>query len=641
MTAPALAREADGCYHPATEAELAALVGHAARAGTRLRVMGSTHSVWRAIVTDHFNGPATPPDEFCVVLDRYTTVFAAESDPADPSCRLVEVQAGCHIGLSPSRPVQARVIERPHDGNVRDASPWHDGSWQNSLTAILHHRDGLALPDLGGISHQTIAGYISTGSSGGTVKWSIHDAIVRMRVIDATGAVVELSRDGGDRDWFRAAGIGLGLCGVISTITFRCVPAYDIVGRETISEVRQSPEMDFYGDRLESGLPSLEQFLLDADYARLMWWPQRNFDRLVVWQARRAPFMPERRLRPYREIAHFPVASQVAGSIVYTILGNLDDPDRAIAQVERLRRARPNINWRSVGQAIAALVSRPLDPALDARGGGHRHSPITLGTAWLPIVQWLVVAGDEMLTKAITRRVLRRAIARLRALVPEQIHTILAPFVSAGKNGAPAIQEFCDRGFMGLPLDNEMDDLLMPTWFTEMWVPFTPGDGRLQETIARLRRCFDADGTAAGAYAATGGFAFELYVAKGDDTFFLSPASGSHAFRVDVFWFGNNQRNPVTDFFPRYWNVLEPLGYRLHWGKFLTPPDPVRPDRITATYPQWDRWNAVRERVDPDGLFLTPYWRNHLGLGRNWVVHGPVAESGCHPTAVFAATGPL
>src|SRR5262245_55130223 len=128
MSAPVPARDTDGCYHPATEAELAALVGLAAHAGTRLRVMGSTHSVWRAIVTDRFAGAATPPDEFCVVLDRYTKVFAAESDPKDPSCRLVEVQAGCHLGLSPSRPVQARVIERPDRSNVRDASPWHDSS---------------------------------------------------------------------------------------------------------------------------------------------------------------------------------------------------------------------------------------------------------------------------------------------------------------------------------------------------------------------------------------------------------------------------------------------------------------------------------------------------------------------------------
>lgn len=627
MSEPLLEREPDGCYHPTTEAELAALVCHAGRIGAQLRVMGSTHSVWRAIVTDHFSGATTPRGEFTVVLDRYVRVFAADIDPDDPTGRLVEVQAGCHIGLAPTRPVQARIVERPEGSHSCQASPWHAGSWENSLTAILHHRDGLALPDLGGISHQTIAGYVSTGSSGGTLKWSIHDAIVRLRVIDGGGCVTELTRDGDDPDWFRAAGIGMGLCGVISTITFRCVPTFDIVGRETVSATRRSDDLDFYGDRPDTGLPSLEQFLIDADYARLMWWPQRRFDRLVVWQARRAAFEPQRRLRPYREIAHFPVASQVAASIVYTVLGNLDRPDRAIALLARLRRARTDIDWQGVGSWLRTLGRRPIDPSHAAgtapqgwvararqRLRRDRPSPIALGASWVAIVQWLVVAGDSLLAGALSLPLLRSLIRRLRARVPEHIDAVLNLFVSTGKDGAPATQEFCDRGFMGLPLDNQMDDLLMPTWFTELWVPFTPGDGRLQETITRLRQCFDADGTAEGAYAATGAFAFELYVAKGDDTFFLSPAAGSHAFRVDVFWFGHNQGNPVVDFYPRFWNALEPLGYRLHWGKFLPPPDADRPDRLTACYPDWQRWNAVRERVDPTGLFLTRYWREHLGL---------------------------
>ncbi len=28
-----------------------------------------------------------------------------------------------------------------------------------------------------------------------------------------------------------------------------------------------------------------------------------------------------------------------------------------------------------------------------------------------------------------------------------------------------------DRWFIGLPMDNQMDGLLMPTWFTELWIP--------------------------------------------------------------------------------------------------------------------------------------------------------------------------
>lgn len=631
--AAAIPRAADGCYHPATEDELASLIRHAAEIGAQVRVMGSTHSVWRAIVTDSFDGPATPPSEISVVLDRYTTVFEARADPGDPDARLVEVQAGCHIGISPHRPVQERVVERPERSHVRAPSPWHDGSWERSLTAVLHHRDGLALPDLGGISHQTISGYLSTGSSGGTVKWSLHDAIVKMRVIDAFGKVVELARDGDDPDWFRAAGVGMGLCGVVSTVTLRCVPSYDIIGRETISAARRAADLDFYGDRPDSKLPSLEQFLLDTDYARLMWWPQRRFDRLVVWQAQRAPFDPRRPLRPYREVTPLPVASQVAASFIYTLLGNLDTPDRAVAAVARARRQRPAAAWNDARRWYRRLFTRTADPSHVPGTRSERHSAITLGAAWLTVIELMVTIGDSLLSRCVTLPLLRGLTRRLRARVPGHIHRILAPFVSTAKDGAPAIQEFCDRGFMGLPLDNQMDEVLMPTWFTELWVPFTPGDGRVQETIACLRRLFDADGSAAGCYAATGAFAFELYAARRDDTFFLSPASGSHAFRVDVFWFANNQGNPLVDFFPQFWNALEALGCRMHWGKFLPPPDAATPDRLTRRYPDWQKWQAVRARVDPGGVFLNQYWRDHLGIAGASGGRPPRSAAQPHPAS--------
>ena len=258
-----------------------------------------------------------------------------------------------------------------------------------------------------------------------------------------------------------------------------------------------------------------------------MWWPQRQLrsPRGVAGAARRRSSRSARSGRIERSRT-FPVASQVAASIVYTVLGNLDQPDRAIAHVTRLRQARTDVDWKGAGRWLRRLWSRPGDPAHVRGIRSDRHSPIALGAAWLLVVQLLVTAGDNILADVIRRPLLRALVRRLRALVPGHIDTILGPFVSTGKDGAPAIQEFCDRGFMGLPLDNQMDDVLMPTWFTELWVPFTPGDGRVQETIARLRRSFDADGSARGAYAATGPFAFELYAARRDDTFFLSPATG-------------------------------------------------------------------------------------------------------------------
>ena len=60
---------ADGLFHPETEEQIVALVKRAAAEGKQLRVLGSTHSVWKAIVTDHFDGPDTPDSEIAVVLD--------------------------------------------------------------------------------------------------------------------------------------------------------------------------------------------------------------------------------------------------------------------------------------------------------------------------------------------------------------------------------------------------------------------------------------------------------------------------------------------------------------------------------------------------------------------------------------------
>lgn len=625
-----LQRSSDGCHHPATESELCELIALARKTGKQLRVMGSTHSVWKAIVTDHFAGAATPENEVTVVLDRYTKVFEAKDDPKSPGNKLVEVQAGCHVGLSPTRPVQARIIERPHDSDIRQPSPWHEGSWEASLTSTLHHRDGLALPDLGGISHQTIAGFISTGSAGGTVKWSVHEAIVALRVIDGEGNVKELTRDstGEDGEWFRSAGIGLGLCGVISTVTFRCIPTFDISGSETISATMQSDDLDFYSNRKGSGLPTLEQFLVETDYCRLMWWPQKDFDRLVVWQAQREPFDPKRELKPYHEIAHFPVLSQVAASVVYTVLGHLDEPEAAVEHLRFLRKSVTTVDVKGVGDWLRKWFAPPVDPsfptepqklfpwitALIEQLRGERHGPVTLGAAWILVVEFLVTATDDVLAFALKLPILRELFKRLGTLVPEHIDTVLGLFVSTGTNGAPATQTFCDRGFMGLPMDNQMDDLLMPTWFTEIWVPFTPGDGRVEQTIALLRKHFDADGTAAGAYAATGAFSFELYVGKRDDTFYLSAATGTHVFRVDVFWFGKNAGDPVTGFYRQFWDLLEPLGYRLHWGKFLPTPDQNDPGKLTKSYPSWDKWKQTRARVDPGNVFLTKYWKQHLGL---------------------------
>src|SRR5690554_6131987 len=627
LLAPPIERAKDGCYHPSSEQEIIELIRHARAAKKQLRVFGSSHSVVRAIVTDRFAGKNTPEDEMQLVLDRYQRIFPPRPDPDHPGMMLVEVEAGCHLGLSPCRITQARIEPGgPSVTDVRAPSPWHSGRWEQSLNYQLHHRYGLALPDLGGITHQTVSGFLSTGSSGGTVKWSAHEAVVAMRLIDGEGRVHILERGGENEELFRAAGVSLGLLGVISTITFRCIPRYDVVGSETISATRLSEQIDFYADRPESGLPELDRYLVEAEYTRLMWWPQYEFDRLVVWEARRAPFDAERKIRPYKEIAFLPVVSQVLASYLYTILGNLDDPSRIPLALREVRE-HPDVPMAMEAARARAI---PFDPARPPEPQGlvaylsallerlifARRDPVTLGAAWVALVDFFVVTSEALLIEMMKLPIIKRLFARLAKLVPEHIGTILSLFVTTGKNGAPARQEFADRWFLGLPMDNQMDDLLMPTWFTEAFIPFEVGDGRVNAVIKKLRELFDADGTPEGAYATTGSFCVDIYAARAESEFMLSPALGEkHAFRVDLFWFAKNAADPVRDFFPILWEALEGFGARYHWGKFLPPPGAMGADALVRSYPDWPRFEELRRELDPGGVFLTDYFRKHLGIG--------------------------
>jgi FAD/FMN-containing dehydrogenase len=166
-------------------------------------------------------------------------------------------------------------------------------------------------------------------------------------------------------------------------------------------------------------------------------------------------------------------------------------------------------------------------------------------------------------------------------------------------------------------MDNQMDDVLMPTWFTEIWIPYTEAGGEVPKAIAALRKLFAADGSDAGAYAATGPFCIELYAAGGSTRFCLNPAFGDkNVLRVDVFWFALNAGNPLDQFYPAFWRAFDEAGleYRLHWGKFLPRPEQLARATLTARYPQWDMFTRWRSHADPKDVFLTDYWRGQLGL---------------------------
>jgi FAD-linked oxidoreductase len=159
---------------PATRAEVAEAVT-AARA---VRVAGTGHSFTGAVLTE---GTLLSLDRLGRLLD------------ADPASGLVRVEAGITL---------------------------------HRLTRELHLH-GLALPNLGDIDAQSLAGALATGTHGtGARLPNLSAQVEAVELVLADGS--ERTLDGGDM--LRAARVALGALGVLVAVTLRCVPSFKLRG---------------------------------------------------------------------------------------------------------------------------------------------------------------------------------------------------------------------------------------------------------------------------------------------------------------------------------------------------------------------------------------------------------------------------
>src|SRR5690606_22466818 len=89
---------------------------------------------------------------------------------------------------------------------------------------------GLALPNLGDVDPQSVAGATSTGTHGtGGRLQGIAAAVVGVQLVTAAGEVVEIDEQ---HPWFGAARVSLGALGILTEMTLQCVPAFLLHARE-------------------------------------------------------------------------------------------------------------------------------------------------------------------------------------------------------------------------------------------------------------------------------------------------------------------------------------------------------------------------------------------------------------------------
>jgi len=120
---------------------------------------------------------------------------------------------------------------------------------------------GLAMPNLGDIDGQTIAGAISTGTHGTGARFGgLATQVVGATLVTADG---ELLIVGEDDELLPAVALGLGALGVLVDVTLQCVPAFVL---HAVDEPNPLAET----------LETLEQRTAEADHFEFYWFPHTD-----------------------------------------------------------------------------------------------------------------------------------------------------------------------------------------------------------------------------------------------------------------------------------------------------------------------------------------------------------------------------
>ncbi len=557
----------DGFYHPTSEADVIELITFARSNSLQVRARGASHSVAWSIYTDPVDGSlpnrslqqSPPPGEVNLAFDKMRKI-----EWIDETAGLIEAEPGINLGWDPQDPFGVSTKE-------------------NSLLQQIFDK-GWAVNTLGGITHQTLAGFTATGSAGGSTRYAWDNAIA-YRIVDGTGKAEWIDKN---HPHFDAIGTSMGLMGIVTKIRMQLVPMYNIKGTEITTPLSgPTAPMDFLGEGSPGSngqppQPSLERYLKDSPYTRVVWWPQNKVERIQTWKAARVPFSNEG-LVPYQQFTpDFGGQTEMfAGSLVFVLFGNTN-PFRII-----------RLFWQKIG---AYLDNLAFVLSQSSSGGVSRFCTYLsgIGVGILAGLFGLVLAFFSGLA---------------RAAFP----TLLPFFNPTAKNRQEAT-EFNDYYWRSLCMDNTVSDSLIATEFTEIWVPIQ----HTQKVMNLYQDMFEKDG-----YAATGYFSTEIYAGP-PSSGWLDPGytDGSDeykdgAVRIDVYWFRDNMGVPNCDeaFLDQYWEVLRDndVPFRLHWGKFVPSYDFVNwAAYYKASLPRFDDFMALREARDPDGLFFTCYWRNRL-----------------------------
>jgi L-gulonolactone oxidase len=101
-------------------------------------------------------------------------------------------------------------------------------------------------------------------------------------------------------------------------------------------------------------------------------------------------------------------------------------------------------------------------------------------------------------------------------------------------------------------------------------------------------------------------FPVEFRYVRGDDIW-LSPFYGRDSVAISVHQYAGMDYEP---YFRGAEAIFRNHGGRPHWGKMHY----LKAKELSTMYPKWDDFQRLRERIDPQGVFLNPYLRGLFGV---------------------------
>lgn len=342
-------------HEPATTDEVAAVVGAAVSAGERVKTIGAGHS---------FTGTAMT-DGHLLSLDAMNRVLRVEGND-------VTVQAGIRLFE-----LNARLAEL-----------------------------GLAMPNLGDIDRQSIAGAISTATHGtGAGLGNIATTIVGIELVAGDGTVVRADEQH-DPELLRVASVGLGALGIVTEVTLRCVRTFNLHARETI-------------EPLDDLLSDFADTMHSTDHVEFFWMPGARRCQVKRNTRTDEPARPQPRLSYIRDkwIAEnlafgavcrvgrrYPkLAPKIAKAVTSAASERelIDRSDRIFSSVRRVRFVEMEYGipfdrvpeaLERVGRLVSSLPFPPLFP-IEVRASAADDIPLSTGngraSGWIAIHQYM------------------------------------------------------------------------------------------------------------------------------------------------------------------------------------------------------------------------------------------------------------